>query len=68
MISMISADKSEKEWLLNEFMPNSVTIFPEDFKVLFYGRICGMVFNSVTSAAGSTAVPVNSKKFYKQIQ
>ena len=26
-------------------------------------RICGMVFNSVTSAAGSTAVPVNSKKF-----
>ncbi len=26
-------------------------------------RICGMVFNSVTTAAGSPSVPVNSKKF-----
>ena len=34
-------------------------------------RICGMTFNSVTAAAGSTSVPVNSKYHscnYKQPQ
>ena len=28
-------------------------------------RICGMVFNSVTTAAGSSSVPVNSKYEYE---